>query len=215
MDFADKLKRSVFKMSATQIIASLVFISGFLILLFIYALGKISIVKNQFLVLALLTLLLLLTRLSILSKVGIGFVCTILFPVTLFFGLIPALAMIAATTYIYIKIATRPTPVDFLITKGVQSAVAQLIYFSMWVCSISLAFRFLGASYVMGHVVTVYMLSVLLYVIYMIILLPLVAKEPVPMALINGMMMMAFQFLLIKTVGPRFFQYLSMLAKGG
>ncbi len=201
-------------MSPAQIILSIFLVFGFLLAIMLFTIFKAPHENSPLVGLTILTTMLLLTRLSILVKVGIGFVTFILFPVTLFFGAIPALIMIAITTFIYLQIATRPTPFDFAITKGVQSSIAQFIYFSLWVITLVPIFRILGTDYVLANLTFVYMLSIGIYVVYMIIFLPFFAREPLPMALINGMVMFPIQFFFITYLGERFFNYVMTLAAG-
>ncbi|MFH1424216.1 MAG: hypothetical protein ABIG20_00880 [archaeon] len=207
------IKNFMFRMSATQIIAGIILLASVLIFVLFSAISSASgIGSHPIFGFLLLCFLLLLTRLSILVKVGIGFVNIILLPVTMYYGLLPAFAMILLTSYIYIKIATRPTPIDFLITKGVQGAIAQSIYFSIWVLTIHLMFKFVSFEYFFIHLTFMYMLCIAIYIIYMVPALHIIALDPLPITLVNGMMMMAVQFILITLTGSSFFMFVKSLA---
>ena|GEM_PF-5056443 len=211
------IKKFLFNITPAQLLFSLAVIIGIvLFLVFKLVSGVVSGVSggghSTFLVLIMLTVALLLTRLSILVKVGIGFVSFILFGVQMVFGPLISFGMVVITSYIYIKLATKPYFFDFLITKGVHSAIAQTVYLGVWTGSLIVLFRMLSVEYIMSNLVFVYMVAVLLYVVFMVIFLPLLAQEPVPMALINGMMMMVIQYFLIKYLGLQFMNYLLALS---
>lgn len=206
------LKDFLSKMSAGQIIASIVIVVGFLIFLGVRVILKVSAGGNNTpLIIVFLTLMFLLSRLSIIVKVGIGFLSYILFPLQMMFGPLLSFAIIFSTTAIYVWLATRPTPIDFAITKAVSSSFAQTIYLSLWTIAMIPLFWFLSVEYILAHIVPVYMLSVIIYVIFMVICLPIFAREPIPVVMINGMMMTTFQFFLISYTGRQFFMWIMSL----
>jgi hypothetical protein len=209
---AKSLQDFIFKMSGGQIIASVLIVGCFLVFLLIRAISNISMSTSTPVALLMLTLFLLLSRLSIIVKVGIGFLSFILFAVQMVFGPLVSFAMIASTTLIYCYIATRPTPIDFAITKGVSASMAQFVYLSLWTVAMIVLFRFLTVEYIMSNLVMVYMISVLIYVAFMVVCLPIFAREPIPVVIVNGMMMTTFQYFLIKYFGQSFMQYVISLA---
>ena len=101
---------------------------------------------------------------------------------------------------------------DFAITKGVSASMAQFAYLSLWTVAMVVLFRFLTVEYIMSNLVMVYMISVLVYVAFMVICLPLLAREPIPIVIVNGMMMTVFQYFLVTYVGHAFMQYVISLA---
>jgi len=196
------------KIKPIHFIFTLVVGLGLIILLVSQLLSHFAATNNAFWVVFMLSIFFLLSRLSILVKVGIGFLPFIMFPIMIVFGPLVNLAMILATTAVYCWIAVRPTPFDFLITKGFASSIAQMIYLSIWTFAMIPFLKIISLSYIQAHLTFVYMLSVLIYIIFMVICLPLLAREPIPMALINGMLMLPIQWLLITFFGARFLEYM-------
>ena len=155
-----------------------------------------------------LTILLLLSRLSILTKVGVGFANLIMTGVMLVFGLMPVLVMIWVTTAAYIYLAVRPTPIDFAINKGVASALNQCVYLSLWALTMAFVYKAFGIPYIVGNLVFVFMISVSVYVFYMMICLKLFTVEPIPMILLNGVLTLGVQYMIITYVGMQFIKYM-------
>jgi len=205
----DALKKFLFsKLKPVHIISTLIVT----IILVIFVVGKflahLAGTNNVIMVLFILSFLFLLSRLTILTKVGIGFLTIIMFGVMLVFGTWVNLIMIWSTTAIFCWLAVRPTPIDFAINKGVASVLAQAAYLTLWTFAMIPFYKIFSADYIMAHLTFTYMISVLIYVIFMVICLPLLAREPVPMALINGIIMLPIQWVVITLLGPRFMEYM-------
>lgn len=210
------IKKFLFNLTPAQLVFSLIVILGIL-LFFVFKLisgfaSNVSGSQSPLLALILLTIALLLTRLSILAKVGIGFMPFILFGVQMVFGPAVSFAMVLVTSYIYIKIATKPYWFDFLISKGVSSAMAQTIYLGLWTGALMVLFKLLTVEYILSNLVFVYMVSLLIYIIFMSFCLPFFSQEPVPLVLVNGMMMAVFGYFLMKYAGVQFINYLMSLS---
>ena len=209
-DSVKKIKKILLQMTPAKIIFS--FLSVLIIIIFLlipFVLKSVSYLSNTpFFLLSILTILLLMTRLSVIVSVGIGFVNIILFGVQLTYGAIPALIMVVVSTWLYIMIAKRPTPIDFMITKNVTSALSQLIYISLWIMFAIPLYKILGLSYIISHLTLVYMISVTLYIIFMVICLPIIARQPIPMVFINAMIMYPIQFIIITYLGPGFMNFM-------
>jgi hypothetical protein len=210
------LKKFLFNITPAQILFSLAVVIGFIgFIVFRLVSGFVGNVSgggaSALSVLTMLTIALLLSRLSIIVTVGIGFLPFILFGVQMVFGPLVSLAMVVVTTAIYLKIAVKPYWFDFLITKGVASAMAQLVYLGLWTVAMIGVFHFLTVEYIMSNLVFVYMISIVIYVAFMVVCLPMLAREPVPKTFINGMMMFVFQYFLIKYTGLSFMNYIMAL----
>lgn len=199
---------ALFKLKPVHIVATLIVLLVLLIFLFSAGLSYLFKTQSTFGVLLLLTILLLLTRITVLTKVGIGFTTFILFPVQMVFGFWTAFIMIWVSTAAYCFIASKQTPIDFAINKSAGGAFVQGVYLSLWAVSLAIFFKFVSISTIVSHLKLTYMIGVFLYVVFMVICLPTFAKEPVPIVLINGMIMFPIQFVLITILGPRFIQYL-------
>jgi hypothetical protein len=201
-------RAALFKLKPVHIVATLIVFLIFVIFLFSAGLSYLFKTQSTFGVLLLLTILLLLTRITVLTKVGIGFLTFILFPVQMIFGFWIAFIMVWVSTAAYCYIASKQTPIDFAINKSAGSAFVQGVYTSFWVVSLAILFKIVSISTIVSNLTLTYMIGVFLYVVFMVIALPTFAKEPVPMVLINGMIMFPIQFLLITVLGPRFIQFL-------
>lgn len=198
-----------FRMRPAQMIAGLLIILAFVIFLLVSPVVNVpdGFFTKVFLVVEL-SVLLLLSRLSTLTKVGVGFANLTLTGVMLTFGVWVALGMIWVTTLIYIYMATRPTAIDFAIKKGVGGAVCQCIYLSLWAGTIIFVYNAFGLAYIMDNLVFVYMISVAVYVVYMMICMPIFMQTPIPMVLIDGMLTVVVQFIIIKYLGHTFMVYM-------
>jgi len=202
------VKDVIFRMSPAQIILGILVVVGFVLFVVLRSVAGAFSGTSALSVIILLSIILLIARLSVFVKVGINIFTLLLFCVQLVFNIWVAFAMLFATSAIYIWIAVRPTPIDFAITKGVQNAVAQTVYVSLWFISLEVLFRFLSLQYILSHFVLSYMIGILLYVFFMVIFLPILAREPVPLVVINGIMMFCVQFFVGKYIGVMFLQWL-------
>ncbi len=215
--FRETIKNWMLKLSSGQIILGLTVVGLFLVFIGLNMVSRVSgaapateghTAFGTALLLIFLTVALLVIRLSILTKVGISYMILLLFGVQLVFGFWVVFAMILVTTYIYLKVAVVPTPIDFLITKGVQTAFAQLIYINIWLVCQEGIFRLLGVKGVMEHLFWVYMGSLVIYIFFMAIFLHIIAMDPIPMIFINAMMMILVQYFMVTYFGVGFIEYL-------
>jgi len=150
----------------------------------------------------------LITAMWLFNKIGLAVGIIILLGVLVRFGALADIAMVWMVGLVYMYFSTRPTPIDFAITKGVQGAAAMMIYQTIWVAIMAPIVSWLGTSFVLSNLVLVYMLSTVLYVILLMIFLPLITKEPIPTALMNGIMMLAIEYAQVKLFGTWFFAYI-------
>ena len=202
------IKDFLFKVKPIHIIITVVLT----ILVILFLAGKVlayfAATHNALVVIIILSVFFLVSRLSVLTQVGIGFLTFIMFPMMIVFGPWVNLAMVWSTTAIFCWIAAKPTPVDFAINKNIMSSVAQGIYITLWTGAMVIFLKFISLEYIMAHLTFTYMMSVLIYTIFMVITLPIMAKQPVPIVIINGIMMFPVQWVLIIFLGPKFMTYM-------
>ena len=206
----DTIKQYLFKIRASHIILTLIIFVALITFLIVSWASNLTATNNPIFTIIILSIFFLLSRLSVLVKVGIGFLPFIMFGVMLKFGFVVNMAIIWVTTFIYLYIATRPTPIDFAITKGVQSSISQAIYLSLWTFAMIPFFYFFPLAVILTNPVMYYMLSVVIYIIFMTICLPIFAQEPMPMVLINGFIMIPIQWAIMTFLGQGFFAYLGL-----
>jgi len=142
------------------------------------------------------------------NKIGVAACIIILLGVLVRYGPLPLLALIYTTAFVWMYFSVRPTPIDFAITKGVQGSVAMMVYQTLWVVIMSPVVSHFGTAYVLNHLVFVYMLGTVVYVILMMIFLPLITREPIPTVLMNGMVMTAVEYAQVIYIAPWFFAYI-------
>jgi hypothetical protein len=206
------IKDFFFKVKPVHIITTLIAGLGLLVFVSYKLLSVLAGINNSILLICLLALFFLISRLSVLSSVGIGFLPLIGFGIMAVWGIWVNLIIIWVTTFIYVKIAVRPTPIDFAITKSVANSLAQGVYLSIWSVALWILFKVVSMNYVMSHLTFIYMLSTGIYIVFMVILLPTLAQRPLPEALINGIIMIPFQWILVLFFGQKFMQYLFTFA---
>lgn len=213
--FKESLKDFVFRLKPMHFIVPALLILGIIIFLLgkmIVALAHLQISGAIWVMLAM-AVISMLSRLSVFIKVGIGFMFFTLFFFILTFGPLATLIMLGITTPICYKIATNPTAVDFMIMKSGSPYLTQGIYVTLWILTMIPFFKIFGIAYVQAHLTFVFFLSLIIYVIYMGICLPIFAQEPV-MAVINKIaLMIPFQMMLVFFLGKKFLIYLMPFMK--
>jgi len=142
------------------------------------------------------------------NKIGLAVGILFLLGVLMRYGTLATLALVYMTCLVWMYFSVRPTPIDFAISKGVQGSFAMMIYQTIWVLIMTPVVGYLGNAYILSHLVLVYMLSTVLYVVLLIIFLPLIAREPVPTVLMNGMVMTAVEYAQVIYIAPWFFAYI-------
>ena len=95
-----------------------------------------------------------------------------------------------------------------MITKGVQGATAMSFYRTIWIVLIGLIDKFVGVAYVLDHIVPFHMFAAVTYIILMIMFLPVIAREPIPTTLINGMIMFVIEYVQVWVFGLRYYTYI-------
>jgi hypothetical protein len=206
------VKDFLFRVKPVHIVTTLIAGLGLLVFVGYKLLSVLAGINNSILIICLLGLFFLISRLSVLSSVGVGFLPLIGFGTMAVWGIWVSLIIIWVTTFIYVKIAVKPTPIDFAITKSVTNSIAQGVYLSAWSIALWILFRFVSITYVMSNLTLIYMISCGIYIVFMVILLPTLAQRPLPEAIINGLVMIPFQWILVVFFGQKFMQYLLTFA---
>lgn len=206
------VKSILFRLKPSHFILTLLAGIGLVIFLFVRWLSSVTFTSSPLFIIIILSFFFLLSRLSVLSSVGIGFLPFIMFGMMLKYGSIPNLAMIWSTTFIYCWIAQRSTPIDFAITKSVSNSLAQGIYLSLWTLTMIIFLKIVSMDYILANLMYVYMVTVGIYIVFMIICLITLACRPIPEVLIqNAMVMIPIQYFIFKFLGVGFLKYLQII----
>jgi len=177
----------------------------------IYWIASLITFSNAFWLFVILFIVNLVCSMWLLNKIGLAVCIMILLGLLVKYGALTTIAMIWITCLVWMYFSTRPTPVDFAITKGVQGAFAMMIYQTIWVIVMAPIVWYLGTAYILSNLVLVYMLSTAFYVLLMVIFLPIFAHEPIPTAFMNGMVMLGLEYAQVKLYGTWFFAYIMSL----
>jgi len=148
------------------------------------------------------------TALWLLNKVGLAVAILPMLGILMKWGVVEVLGLIYITAIIMMFMATRSTPIDFAISKDAYGAVTMSIYQTIWVLIMAPVVSFLGNAYILSHLTVVYMFATMVYVILMVIFLPLLAREPLPAVMINGLVMIVVEYLQLYLIGAWFFAYI-------
>jgi len=202
------IKDFLFRVKPVHFIATLIAGLGIIVFLGYNMLSRFAAGHNTLIIILLLSLFFLASRMSVLSSVGIGFLIMIMFGVMIVWGWLVNLFIIWFTTIAAVYLSTRQTPIDFAINKSVANYLAQGVYLSLWTFTMIILFKLFSMNYIMSHLTFVYMITVVIYIIYMVICLPTLAQRLLPEVLINGLVMLPFQWVLVVFFGRRFVEYM-------
>jgi len=198
----------LFRIKPVHFIATLIAGLGLIVFLGYNLLSKFAAGHNALIIILLLSFFFLVSRMSVLSSVGIGFLILIMFGVMIAWGWFVNLLVIWFTTIAAVYLSRRSTPIDFAINKNIANYLAQGVYLSLWTFTMIIFFKLFSISYIMSHLTIMYMITVIIYIIFMVICLPTLAQRLLPEVLINGLVMLPFQWVLVVFFGRRFLEYM-------
>jgi len=165
---------------------------------------------NTFYIILALALILALTSTFLIVTYGISIGYFIFFGVVAVFGPVVGLFVLSVATSINLILATRSTPIDFMICKNARIVVMQAIYFLIGVVFITIISKLAGAAF-LENLTFYYMLSFLLYIGVSYPIYIILERAPIGRLIPRAIIQTTLNYWLVVTFGLSYIQYLQNL----